>query len=49
MPVSGVFNGAASDYREMTAKVKIDRLESQGDCEKKNTTQDESSNAADAN
>lgn len=27
MPVSGVFNGAASDYREMTAKVKIDRLD----------------------
>jgi transglutaminase-like putative cysteine protease len=27
MPVSGVFNGAASDYREMTARVKIDRID----------------------
>ncbi len=29
MPVSGVFNGAASDYREMTATVKIERIEIQ--------------------
>jgi len=38
MPVSGVFNGAASDYREMTAKVKIDRLDNEGDCETQETT-----------